>query len=177
MEQRADNRKGSIARNISYNTMITVMKYVFSAVCLMYVSRKLQPAASGEVDFATSTTAYFTMFATLGMPIYAIRCCARCRDDREKLSRVFTELFSLRLLPAGFDIPIFTTSTGAFLVFAILAAAVTAYKNSKDAKAAAAEKARKAAEAKEKAAKAAAAKAAAAAKKAAAAQAEPAKEA
>ena len=41
-----DNRKGSIARNISYNTMITVMKYVFSAVCMMYVSRKLQPAAS-----------------------------------------------------------------------------------------------------------------------------------
>ena len=101
MEQRADNRKNSIARNISYNTMITVMKYVFSAVCLMYVSRKLQPAASGEVDFATSTTAYFTMFATLGMPIYAIRCCARCRDDREKLSRVFTELFSLSLLLAA----------------------------------------------------------------------------
>ncbi|MCR5371951.1 MAG: electron transport complex subunit RsxE [Solobacterium sp.] len=88
-----------------------------------------------------------------------------------------TTLFSLRLLPVGFDIPIFTTPTGAFLVFAILAAAVTAYKNSKDAKAAAAEKARKAAEAKEKAAKAAAAKAAAAAKKAAVAQAEPAKEA
>ncbi len=96
-----DNRKGSIARNISYNTMITVMKYVFSAVCMMYVSRKLQPAASGEVDFATSTTAYFTMFATLGMPIYAIRCCARCRSDREKLSRMFTELFSISLLLAA----------------------------------------------------------------------------
>ena len=81
--------------------MITVMKYVFSAVCMMYVSRKLQPAASGEVDFATSTTAYFTMFATLGMPIYAIRCCARCRSDREKLSRMFTELFSISLLLAA----------------------------------------------------------------------------
>ena len=101
MEQKADKREGSIARNISCNTIITVLKYVFSAVCLMYVSRKLQPAASGKVDYATSTTTYFTMFASLGMPIYAIRCCARCRDDREKLSRVFSELFTIGLLLAA----------------------------------------------------------------------------
>lgn len=108
MEQRADKREGSIARNISCNTVITVMKYVFSAVCLMYVSRKLQPAASGKVDYATSTTTYFTMFASLGMPIYAIRCCARCRDDREKLSRVFSELFTVGLLLAAIVGGIFT---------------------------------------------------------------------
>ena len=41
------------------------------------------------------------MFATLGMPIYAIRCCARCRSDREKLSRMFTELFGISLLLAA----------------------------------------------------------------------------
>lgn len=38
-------------------------------------------------------------------------------------------IFDIRLIPQGFEIPFFTTQTGAFLTFAILAAAVTAYKN------------------------------------------------
>ncbi|NCB34190.1 MAG: electron transport complex subunit RsxE [Erysipelotrichia bacterium] len=43
-------------------------------------------------------------------------------------------IFSLRLIPEGFEIPVFTSQTGAFLTFAILAALVTAYKNHNDAK-------------------------------------------
>lgn len=40
------------------------------------------------------------------------------------------EVFNVRLIPAGFEIPVFTTQTGAFITFAVLAALVTAYKNS-----------------------------------------------
>lgn len=94
----ADNRKGSITRNISYNTIITVVKYVTEAVCMMYISRKLQPTVNGKVDYATSVVNYFTMFALLGMPVYAIRCCARVRDDREKLTKVFSELFTMGVI-------------------------------------------------------------------------------
>ena len=68
-----------------------------------------------------------------------------------------TELFALRLIPTGFEIPIFKSRTGAFLTFAVLAALVGAYKKSNDDKAAKAEKEAKAAKA--AAAKAAAAKA------------------
>ena len=96
-----DNRNRSITRNISYNTVITAMTYLFGAVIMMYVSRKLQPAANGRVDFANSLVHYFVLFAGLGMPWYAIRCCARFREDREKLSRVFSELFSLGILLAA----------------------------------------------------------------------------
>lgn len=54
-------------------------------------------------------------------------------------------LFSLRLIPAGFEIPVFTTQTGAFLTFAMLAAGVAAIKNNDEKKAAAAAKAKAAA--------------------------------
>ena len=67
-------------------------------------------------------------------------------------------LFSLRLIPAGFEIPVFTTQTGAFLTFAVLAAGVAAIKNNDEKKAAAATKAK--ADAAKAAAKAAAASAA-----------------
>ncbi len=51
-------------------------------------------------------------------------------------------IFSLRLIPAGFEIPVFTTQTGAFLTFALLAAGVAAIKNNDEKKAAAAAKAK-----------------------------------
>ena len=51
-------------------------------------------------------------------------------------------IFSLRLIPAGFEIPVFTTQTGAFLTFALLAAGVAAIKNNDEKKAAEAEKAK-----------------------------------
>lgn len=53
------------------------------------------------------------------------------------------EIFALRLIPEGFEIGIFKQQTGAFLTFAVLAAAVTAYKNANDKKAAEKEKAAK----------------------------------
>ena len=67
-------------------------------------------------------------------------------------------IFSLRLIPEGFEIPVFTTQTGAFLTFALLSAFVAAYKLNDEKKEAAAAKAK--ADAAKEAAKAAAASAA-----------------
>ncbi len=61
-------------------------------------------------------------------------------------------IFSLRVLPEGFNIPFMTGETGSFFTFAILAALVTMYKNKLDDEDAAAEKAAKVAAAKAKAA-------------------------
>lgn len=38
-------------------------------------------------------------------------------------------IFDIRIIPQGYEIPLFTGQTGAFLTFACLAAAVVAYKN------------------------------------------------
>ncbi|MBE6129674.1 MAG: electron transport complex subunit RsxE [Erysipelotrichaceae bacterium] len=53
------------------------------------------------------------------------------------LSNPFTnaEIFALRLIPKGFEIPMFTSQVGAFLTFACLAAGIAAYKNYQSAKA------------------------------------------
>jgi len=39
------------------------------------------------------------------------------------------EVFNIRIIPAGYEIPLFSSQVGAFLTFACLAAAVAAYKN------------------------------------------------
>ncbi|MEA4874728.1 electron transport complex subunit E [Anaerorhabdus sp.] len=43
-------------------------------------------------------------------------------------------IFEFQIIPAGFEIPLFTTATGAFITFALLAAALAAYNNHKAAK-------------------------------------------
>ena len=52
------------------------------------------------------------------------------------LSNPFTNatIFSLQILPAGFEIGLFTSQTGAFFTFALLAAAIAMYKESKNRK-------------------------------------------
>lgn len=61
-------------------------------------------------------------------------------------------IFSIRLLPKGFEIPLFQGETGAFFTFATIAALVAVYKNKLADEKAAAEKAAKIAAAKAKAA-------------------------
>ncbi len=52
------------------------------------------------------------------------------------LSNPFTDavIFNFQIIPTGFEVSLFKSNVGAFLTFAMLAAALTAYKNSKEAK-------------------------------------------
>ena len=47
---------------------------------------------SGRVDSAAAIITYFMMFASLGIPTYGIRTCAKVRDNKEKLSKTVQEL-------------------------------------------------------------------------------------
>ncbi|SJZ95114.1 electron transport complex subunit RsxE [Anaerorhabdus furcosa] len=44
-------------------------------------------------------------------------------------------IFNIQIIPVGYEIPLFTTATGAFITFALLAAALSAYNNKKAEKA------------------------------------------
>lgn len=39
------------------------------------------------------------------------------------------EVFNVQIIPSGFEIPVLTSQTGAFMTFSVLAALITAYKN------------------------------------------------
>ena len=47
---------------------------------------------NGKVATASAVITYFNMFASLGIPTYGIRACAKVRDDKEKLSKTVQEL-------------------------------------------------------------------------------------
>lgn len=82
----------SVKYNFIMNAILTVSSVLFPLITFRYVSEVLLVEGSGKVAFATSVITYFTMFATLGIPTYGVRACARVRDDKEKLSQTVQEL-------------------------------------------------------------------------------------
>lgn len=98
----APNEKGSkpisVKKNIVMNAILTISTFIFPLITFPYVSRVLGSVGTGKVSFARSVIAYFVMFASLGIPTYGIRACARVRDDKEKLTRTAQELLMINVI-------------------------------------------------------------------------------
>ena len=87
----------SIKKNIIMSTLLTVSNCVFPLLTYSYVARVLGPIGTGKVAFVTSVLQYFGYIATLGIPAYGLRECAKVRNDKEKLSGLVYELFVINL--------------------------------------------------------------------------------
>lgn len=74
------------------NAILTVSSVIFPMITFPYYSRILGAEGTGSIGFAISVVAYFTMIASLGVPTYGIRACAKVRDNKEKLSQTVQEL-------------------------------------------------------------------------------------
>lgn len=82
----------SIKYNFIMNFILTASNFIFPLITFPYVSRILLASGNGKIAFVTSVINYFTMIASLGIPTYGIRACARVRDDKDKLSKLVQEL-------------------------------------------------------------------------------------
>lgn len=87
----------SIKKNFMFNTLLTVTTTIIPLITFPYLSRTLLVESNGKVDFATSVINYFIMFASLGIPTYGIRACAKVRDNKEKLSKTVHELLVINI--------------------------------------------------------------------------------
>lgn len=100
----------SIKFNFIMNALLTVSSVIFPIITFPYISRVLGVSGSGNVAAAISTISYFTMFASLGVPTYGIRACAKVRDDKEKLSQTVQELIIINAVTTAIIYLAFFTS-------------------------------------------------------------------
>lgn len=82
----------SVKFNFIMNFILTASSILFPLITAPYILRVLGPAGNGKVDSAAAILTYYTMFASLGIPTYGIRACAKVRDNKEKLSKTVQEL-------------------------------------------------------------------------------------
>lgn len=88
----------SIKTSLAYNTANNVLRILFPLITAPYVARVLSPDDLGLFAFANSYAGYFAVFAVLGIPYYGAREIAKVRNDIQKTSRLFSELFSIGLM-------------------------------------------------------------------------------
>lgn len=88
----------SIAMNAVLNIIKTVSAIIFPLVTFPYISRVLDVDSIGSYNFAASIISYFTLIAGLGVNNYAIREGAQYRNDRNKISRFASEVYSINII-------------------------------------------------------------------------------
>lgn len=104
-----------LKKNLLYNSLLSVTQFIFPLITFPYSSRILGPGGIGSVNFIDSITAYFVLFAALGIPTYGIRETAKRKNNKEELNKFVSELmlihitsvavFSLFYLATGLIVP------------------------------------------------------------------------
>lgn len=88
----------SIKINAILSLIQSISSILFPLITFPYVSHIFGVEQLGKYNYAKNFVEIFAMFAMLGIPTYGQREGAKVRDDRKKLSRLMSELFSLSML-------------------------------------------------------------------------------
>lgn len=107
-------KKKSIGFNAFMSILNSVMNIIFPLITFPYITRILGVDDLGKYNFAKNFVDIFCMLAFLGIPTYAIREGAKIRNDRERISNLLSELFTI-----GFFSSIIVTFFAIFIPFII----------------------------------------------------------
>jgi O-antigen/teichoic acid export membrane protein len=91
-------KKKSLTSNYIFNVSLTVLNLLFPMITFPYVSRVIGVSGVGKVGYVTSIVNYFLIFASLGIPNYGVREIAKSSDDKNKSSKVFSEIFLIGVI-------------------------------------------------------------------------------
>lgn len=100
----------SVKKNTIYNIIKSMSSVVFPLVTFPYVSRVLGTENVGKINFSTSVISYISLIASLGITTYAVRECAKIRENKKDLNKLASQIFTINVLSTIF----------AFLVLLIL---------------------------------------------------------
>ncbi len=90
--------KKSIKRNYIYNVIYQILLLVTPLITTPYLSRVLGADSIGKYSYVNSISAYFTMFATLGITTYGQREISYIQQDRGKRSITLWEIKSVQIV-------------------------------------------------------------------------------
>lgn len=85
-----------LVKNYLYNVFYQVFVLLVPFITLPYISRVLKSTGVGIQSFTNSNTQYFILIGSIGVALYGNRQIAYYRDDKEKTSQIFWEIFLMR---------------------------------------------------------------------------------
>ena len=88
----------SLKKNIFYNSIRVGSNLVFPLVTFPYVTRIMGPDSLGLYNYVTAIVSYFTLFASLGFPLYGTREIAQAKDNDKQMQSVTNAIFTSSML-------------------------------------------------------------------------------
>ena len=98
----------SLAKNSLFNAMYQVLNIIFPLISSIYVARVLLPEGVGRVAYAQNIAAYFVTAAALGIPTVGLREISNARDDKQKVSNIFSELSIMNICSTFLAIAVYS---------------------------------------------------------------------
>lgn len=92
------NLKKKIITNYIYSSCYQIILIIVPFITAPYLARTLLPEAIGINSYVSAVVQVFSLLGLLGLNNYSIREVAYARDNKEKLSKVFSELIALRFI-------------------------------------------------------------------------------
>lgn len=106
-----------IVKNYLYNAFYQIFVIIIPLITTPYLARILGPTGVGINSYTNSVIQYFILFGSIGINLYGNRQIAFVRDDKEKLTKTFYEIFIMRIITvllAYFAFMIFFLNTGQY---------------------------------------------------------------
>lgn len=88
----------SLQKNFLYNVLYQILLVILPLITAPYISRTLGATAVGVYSYTYSVAYYFLLIAMLGIGNHGNRSVAAVRDDREKLNKTFSSIYSLQIM-------------------------------------------------------------------------------
>ncbi|ANZ69008.1 polysaccharide biosynthesis C-terminal domain-containing protein [Pediococcus claussenii] len=87
-----------VVKNYLYNASYQVFILLVPLITTPYLARVLGPTGVGINAFTNSIIQYFILFGSIGVNLYGNRQVAFVRDDKERVTNTFYEVFLMRLM-------------------------------------------------------------------------------
>ncbi len=88
----------SVKKNFFYQMMYEVLVLILPFVTSPYIARVIGAEGLGIYSFSNSVAYYFVLVSMLGLKNYGNRTIASIRNDKEKLSETFSEIYVLHAI-------------------------------------------------------------------------------
>lgn len=88
----------SVKKNYFYQIAYQVLTTILPLITSPYLARVIGAEGVGIYSYTYAVVNYFVITAKLGLHVYGNRCIATVRDDKEKLSQTFCDLYSLHAI-------------------------------------------------------------------------------
>ncbi|MCH4015478.1 MAG: polysaccharide biosynthesis C-terminal domain-containing protein [Pediococcus pentosaceus] len=109
-----------VVKNYLYNASYQVFVLLIPLITTPYLARVLGPTGVGINAYTNSIIQYFILFGSIGVNLYGNRQIAFVRDDKDKMTKTFYEIFLMRIMTI-------VLAYAAFLIFLMTTGSYHAY--------------------------------------------------